>query len=219
MKRILHWAARKWLWVAASLLCSTLRIKRSDAAFFDDYVAGKRPGVIAFWHGSMLLGWYLHRALNGRRVAALVSRSDDGEILASILGHWRYELIRGSSHVGGKEAMQLMVDALNGGASLCVTPDGPVGPRHQMKMGAVRSAQRTRVPLFLVGIAAERKKELRSWDRFEIPMPFSKVSVRYSEPVLVPEELRDQALDDFLAATQHQLQVLSKKAEGDFSEL
>ena len=211
-KRLLNWLAKNILWIAAWLLCASLRTKKSNAAFFEDVQHSRKPSVIAFWHGSMLLGWFLHRPQNKSRVAALVSQSEDGEILSSTLERWGYTMIRGSSHVGGKEAMQLMVDAVSEGNSLCITPDGPTGPRHEMKMGAVRAAQRAGVPLFLVGIAVKEKKQLNSWDGFEIPMPFTTVNVWYSDPITVPQELRDESLVNFLRSTQLQLQELHSKA-------
>lgn len=211
-KRVLNWFAKNILWIAAWLLCSSLRIKKSNASFFEDVQQSQKPSVIAFWHGSMLLGWFLHRPRKNGRVAALVSQSEDGEILSATLKRWGYAMIRGSSHVGGKEAMQLMVDAVSEGNSLCITPDGPTGPRHEMKMGAVRAAQRANVPLFLVGIAVKEKTNLDSWDQFEIPRPFAKVNVRYSGPITVPQELRDEALVNFLRSTQMQLQELNAEA-------
>lgn len=212
-KKILNAVAKRALWLAAWLLCITLRVKKNNSSLFENYRKNNTQCVIAFWHGSMLVGWYLHRPRNGGPVAALVSQSEDGEILSATLVRWGYAMIRGSSHIGGKEAMQLMVDAITQGNSLCITPDGPTGPRHQMKMGAVRAAQRTHVPLFLVGIGANRKKMLKSWDRFEIPLPFSKVSVWYSDPIMVPEDLQDEVLDHFLHGTQGRLVELNIKAE------
>jgi hypothetical protein len=212
IKRILDRLAKEILWIAAWLLCASLRVKKSNASLFEE---GRRhkPSVIAFWHGSMLLGWYLHRPRKKYPAAALVSQSKDGEILSATLDRWGYAMIRGSSHVGGKEAMQLMVDAVTEGNSLCITPDGPTGPRHEMKMGAVRAAQRAHVPLFLVGIAVKRKTMLKSWDRFEIPLPFTEASVWYSDPIMVSHEIRDELLENFLRATQEQLQELNSKAE------
>ena len=215
-RKFLLWLAKKMLWVVAWIWCSTLRVRKNNSSFFEEH--HHRPAVIAFWHGSMLSGWFLHRPRGNRPVAALVSQSEDGEILSATLGHWGFTLIRGSSNVGGKEAMQLMVDAVNVGNTLCITPDGPTGPRHHMKMGAVRAAQRTGAPLFLVGIAAEKKLELHSWDRFEIPLPFSKVSVSYSEPIIVPPELQNEPLDRFLCETEARLQMLCGKAEQALSE-
>ncbi len=215
VKNILDWLAKRILWILAWLLCTTLRIKKYNSLFFEEYRQSNKPSVIAFWHGSMLVGWFLHRPRKGWPVAALVSQSEDGEILSAALAQWGYTMIRGSSHIGGKEAMQLMVGAITGGNSLCITPDGPTGPRHQMKMGAVRTAQRTHVPLFLVGIAVDRKRMLKSWDRFEIPLPFSKVSVWYSDPLTVPGDLQNESLDLFLAGIQARLDDMNAKAVRD----
>ena len=212
-KKILVWFAKKLLWIVAWAWCSTLRVSKRNSSFFEEHQQKNSPAVIGFWHGSMLLGWFLHRPRGRRPVAALVSQSEDGEILSATLGHWGFTLIRGSSTIGGKEAMQLMVDAVASGNTLCITPDGPRGPRHQMKRGAVRAAQRSRVPLFLVGIAIKRKRELKSWDRFEIPLPFSRVSAVYSEPILVSQELQGEALDKFLKEAEARLQLLGVEAE------
>ena len=217
MKRIAQWVGKRILWIAAWLLCATLRIKKSNSSFFEEHCRSLKPSVIAFWHGSMLVGWFLHRPNNGQQVAALVSQSKDGEILSSTLEHWRYTLIRGSSHVGGKEAMQLMVETVKAGNALCVTPDGPTGPRHEMKMGAVRAAQRAQVPLFLVGIAVSRKKMLKSWDQFEVPFPFAKVKACYSDPIIVPPEYQDEKLDDFLRTTEKRFHELHQSAERSFA--
>ena len=211
-KNVVQWIAKNILWIAAWLLCASLRIKKRNASPFEDVQRSRKPSVIAFWHGSMLLGWFLHRPRKKERVAALVSQSKDGEILSATLKRWGYRTIRGSSHLGGKEAMQLMVDAVDEGNSLCITPDGPTGPRHEMKMGAVRAAQRTHAPLFLAGIAMKEKSTLHSWDQFEIPMPFTTVNVSYSDPIYVPQDLRDEALADFLRSTQQHLLELNSKA-------
>ncbi len=217
-KRALEWFARKILWIVAWIVCSTLRITRINDEHFDEQKKKGGAFVVSFWHGAMLIGWFVHRPRLGHHVAALVSQSKDGELLSSVLGQWGYTMIRGSSHVGGHEAMQMMVDAIGEGNSLCVTPDGPTGPRHRMKMGAVRAAQRAQVPLFLVGFAIRKKKMLASWDGFEIPAPFTDVSAWYSDPIIVSPELQGAALAGFLLETESQLNELTEKAERSLSE-
>ncbi len=169
---VLRIAAVVFRWICASYRISIVNPGVIGA------MAGKNY-VLAFWHGSMVVGWYLHRR-NG--LYALVSQSKDGAILSAVLESWGYTLIRGSSHRGGKEALQEMVDAVRTGKALAITPDGPTGPRRVMKMGAALTAQRAGVPLILVSIGAEKKWQLRSWDRFEIPKPFSRVRVEYVGP-------------------------------------
>lgn len=152
-----------------------------------------RPFVMVFWHGSMTYPWWHMRF---RRAAALVSQSKDGQLLANLLKSWGYYVLRGSSSRGSKEAMTAMRQAVRDGHVLCVTPDGPRGPYHEMKMGAVRVAQTMKVPLVMVSVGYRRFRHLRSWDRFEVPYPFTRARVIYSDPIIVDPELQGEALDE-----------------------
>ncbi|MHB1050569.1 MAG: lysophospholipid acyltransferase family protein [Bacteroidota bacterium] len=213
-KSIIVLLLRSFAWRIIAWWCRSLKIQLIGQESIDALRHNGKNYVVAFWHGSMLMGWFLHRPSGDRRISALVSQSKDGEYLSSVLERWGYTMIRGSSHVGGKEAMQLMTDAVNSGSSLVITPDGPRGPRHEMKMGAIRVAQKTGVPLVLVGIAAKNKKKLRSWDAFEVPIPFSRVCAVYSDPVFVPSELQGESLDAFKCSLQQRLNELTQRAEG-----
>jgi lysophospholipid acyltransferase (LPLAT)-like uncharacterized protein len=212
-KHLVLTALKLFLWRVARLWGRSLKITRVNSGAFDALRTSGKNYVIAFWHGSMFVGWFVHRPAAGKPVSALVSQSRDGEYLSTVLERWGYSMIRGSSHIGGKEAMQLMVDALNSGSSLAITPDGPRGPRHEMKMGAVRAAQRAAVPLICAGIAMEKKRHLRSWDQFEVPAPFSRVVVSYSDPVMVPADFSGESLELFRLKMQDVLKTLTEDAE------
>jgi lysophospholipid acyltransferase (LPLAT)-like uncharacterized protein len=160
------------------------------------------PFVLVFWHGSMAWPWWRFRNSNA---AALVSMSKDGQLLAGLLRLWGYTVLRGSSSRGSKEAMQAMREALQQGRVLCVTPDGPRGPYHEMKMGAVRVAQTEGVPLVMVNVGYRRRLRLRSWDRFEIPLPFSVARVRFSDPMYIAKELDGAGLDEHRAVLEKQM--------------
>jgi Kdo2-lipid IVA 3' secondary acyltransferase len=175
-------------WITLAL-CRTYRINIMNPHALDG--VRSQNLVLSFWHGNMVIGWFIHRSLH---MKALVSQSNDGEILAAILTTWGYTCIRGSSHRGGKEAMQMMIAEVKNGARLVVTPDGPTGPRHSMKIGAVRTAQQASVPLLIASIYAERKYLLKSWDRFEIPYPFSRVDVQYLGPITIDPSLDGDSL-------------------------
>jgi len=203
---IVEHIAYRLLAVIAGAVCRSLRLSRVNVGPVDELRGKKTNAVYAFWHGSMMLGWYAHTPKAGAPVSALVSMSRDGAILASVLEHWGYTLIRGSSHIGGKEALQSMVDAAAHGSSLCVTPDGPRGPRHEMKPGAVLSAQRAQVPLVIVGIACAKKKVFtRSWDRFELPLPFSRACLWYAAPGMIPADASRDEVSVLIAGVQQRL--------------
>jgi lysophospholipid acyltransferase (LPLAT)-like uncharacterized protein len=184
-------AALRLAAVVFRCVCATYRIHIVNPGVVRE--AGRKNFVLAFWHGSMVVGWFLHRQ---KKMCALVSQSKDGAVLSAILDSWGYTLIRGSSHRGGKEALQTMVDAVKTGGSLAVTPDGPTGPRRVMKIGAVCTAQRAGVALVPVSIVAKKKWQLRSWDRFEIPVPFSRILVEYVGPYTIAPELSGEPLNE-----------------------
>ena len=112
----------------------------------------------------------------------------------------------------------MMVAGVNEGNTVCITPDGPTGPRHVMKIGALLTAGRTGVPLVIAGIAVKRKKVLgRSWDRFEIPMPFSEVCIWYDEPIVMHGFMRAadpdrEAVREVLESIQTRLAAVHMKA-------
>jgi hypothetical protein len=204
---------RSVVWRLTLVWCRSLRIAYNGKVHLERLRSEDKNFVAVFWHGSMMIGWFLLRPSESGIVSALVSRSNDGEFLSTILEKWGFTMIRGSSHIGGAEAMQLMTDAVRSGSSLVVTPDGPRGPRNEMKMGAVRVAQKTGVPLIMIGVASRKKKILRSWDAFEVPFPFSSISAVYSEPIIVPPDLDGAALDAFKLSLQQRLNEMTRQAE------
>ncbi|MDD8018003.1 MAG: DUF374 domain-containing protein, partial [Bacteroidota bacterium] len=134
-EQLLLFLIRLMFWKIILWWCKTLSIKKIGNEQFEELRRANKNYVVAFWHGAMMIGWFLHRPSGNDKVSALVSQSKDGEYLSNVIERWGYTMIRGSSHIGGKEAMQLMFDAITAGSSLCITPDGPRGPRHEMKMG------------------------------------------------------------------------------------
>lgn len=137
-----------------------------------------RPALYALWHEHILPLAYLHR---GQGAVAMVSRHRDGEILAGVLAMLGYEVVRGSSTRGGAAAYRALVRAGRAGHPLAVTPDGPRGPRRRADPGAIRAAAAAGLPVVPVAAAAERGWRLRSWDRFLVPAPGSRVWVAHGE--------------------------------------
>lgn len=133
--------------------------------------------VVAFWHAKMIAGWWVAR----KNAVALVSKSKDGEKLSQILRSWKYKIVRGSSGKGGTEALGDAIELVRMGAAnrLVITPDGPRGPREVMKRGAFIAAKELALPLVFLDITYDNTKVLtKSWDRFEVPYPLSKVIVK-----------------------------------------
>ena len=152
--------------------------------------------IYALWHAHLLAPTFVHR---DQSVAALVSRSRDGELIARVIEALGYVSARGSSTRGGREGLMDLMRWAELGHSMAVTPDGPRGPAEVVKPGLVWLASRTGWPVVPVAIAADRAWRARSWDGFRVPLPFTRVLVGYGEPLRVPRELDEAAAEDWRA--------------------
>lgn len=170
-------------------LVSTIRVKITNEDALNE------KAVFIFWHSKMLLGWSLFK---NKRSCALVSQSKDGEILSALLKKWNYKVSRGSSSKGGKEALQSLFDAAKSGYSIVITPDGPRGPANVIKNGAMIVSNECNIPIIPVNIVYSSKMVLiKSWDKFQIPYPFSKCKVSFGTGYNYPEYLDEAKLTEF----------------------
>jgi hypothetical protein len=206
---ILHIIGLFVLSQAVDLLCKSLKVTFKNREVMNNLEKQNRNFVLAFWHGQMLLGWYLHRNKN---FTALISKSKDGDLLAKLLKHWNYNVVRGSSSKGGDVALGIMVDYAKNNESIVLTPDGPKGKINIMKAGAVITAKKSKAPLILVGIGYKRKKILKSWDKFEIPKFFSTVNAVYSDPVFVNSDLSFTDTSELILDCERKLNELQVEA-------
>lgn len=140
--------------------------------------AGTSPVVYTLWHGQMLPLLWAHKA----RTGVIVSEHKDGEIIARIIALFGLFGVRGSSSRGGTRALLESVQVVKQGTDMAFTPDGPRGPRHSFAPGALMLANRAQVPLVTITGHVDRKWQLSSWDGFEIPKPFARITVLYGEP-------------------------------------
>ncbi len=166
--------------------------------------AGDPRVVYTLWHGQMLPILWAHRLPTG----VMISEHKDGEIIARIVGRFGFFGVRGSSSRGGTRALLEAVQVLKRGADMAITPDGPRGPRHSFAAGALALAHRAGAPLVSIVAHVDRKWQLRSWDGFEIPKPFAKVTIAYGAPVSLEDpDVRAAAnrTDEFARAMQQAL--------------
>ncbi len=177
-------------------------------------------GIYCFWHQcTFSAGWYFRNY----NPCILISRSFDGELIARTLGLLGFRSVRGSSSrgaVGG--LLALRQEVARGGLGI-FTADGPRGPRHQAKLGPVKLAQRTGLPIGCFHLQPERAWRFNSWDQFLVPKPWSRVAVSWARPIPAPElgaspgqlEASRQALD--AALERARLQAASWLAAGGAS--
>jgi hypothetical protein len=209
-QEILRILGDHFLFISLSALCRSLKIEKQNYEVIQKLNSDNQNYVLAFWHGTMILPWYLH---GSQKFAALTSKSKDGDLLAKILRKWNYEVIRGSSSTGGEVALGIMVDYAKNKYSVAITPDGPRGPRHEFKAGAVITAKKSGIPLILAGVGFKRKKILNNWDKFEIPNFFTKAKIVYSEPVYINKNLTYEGTSEVIAKCNEEMKKLQMQAE------
>ena len=210
---MLNFFGNLFLKTGVNLLCKSLKINISNKKVVNDLIDNNKNFVIAFWHGTMLVPWFIQ---NRKNMAALISQSKDGNLLTKILENWNYKVVRGSSSSGGEEALENIIELIKQNYSVEITPDGPRGPQYKFKAGAVVAAKKSKVPLVLLGVAYKKKRVLKSWDNFEVPNFFSKVNVNFSDPVFIPSELNYDQTSEMIIKCEQQLNDLQKQA-GIFS--
>lgn len=146
--------------------------------------AGAR--IFCFWHQCVL-----PCAIYFRRTGAtiLISRSFDGELITRILGMFGFHAVRGSSSRGAREGLLGLKDVIDSGGPAIFTADGPRGPIYQTKMGPIKLAQMTGAPIGAFHLEPEHAWVMGSWDRFLVPMPFTRIVVSWARWTEVPADL------------------------------
>jgi len=176
--------------LAERLLALSLRCEWRDHSGLTE-APDSPPVIFCLWHNRLAISMIVHRRFP-RKLAALISASKDGALLAAIMGSFGVEQVRGSSSRRGPQALLEMSSHAQSGYDLAVTPDGPRGPRYVVQQGVISLAQVTGLPIIPVTCKIQPKICVNSWDRFQIPVPFAKCEFILSEPIFVPREA-DQA--------------------------
>ena len=175
---------------------------------------GSQPIILAIWHNRLALSLSLYRRLLVRpypshRLAALVSASRDGAMLAEILKTFEVQPVRGSSSKRGAQALMELVHWAKDGWDLAITPDGPRGPCYQIQEGVIAAAQLSGHPILPVSYRLSSKLQTKSWDRFQIPLPFSKCTVMVGSPIFVPRKLDHEERQTIKEQVQQELDSLT----------
>ncbi|MCD6340019.1 MAG: lysophospholipid acyltransferase family protein [Verrucomicrobia bacterium] len=181
---LLYWTAR-----AADL---TFRYELRDPHEAMATVAAG-PVIFSIWHNRLAVtpGMYRRFLLplcrgSERRLAAMVSASRDGALLARALERFGIIPVRGSTSRRGPQALLEMTSWVAKGCDLALTPDGPRGPRYVIQNGPIWAAQLTGLPIVPLSAYIRWKRELSSWDRFQVPLPFSRIELQLGRPLRVP---------------------------------
>jgi hypothetical protein len=183
---------------AMRLLAFTLRLEVRDLCGIGSRDANIPPVIYILWHNRFFVvppAWnkicYGHR-----KTVALTSASKDGAMVASAMAVFGLGAVRGSSSRRAVAALVGLKRALMEGLDVCLTPDGPRGPRYKIQPGFIKLAEATGAPIVPIHVRFSSAWRLKTWDRFVIPKPFSRVVVTFAEAITVPRGLDESAFEN-----------------------
>lgn len=181
---------------------------------WENWEAASREGKIpiyTFWHDRIFLATYFWRR---RRIVVLTSQSFDGEYIARFIQRFGYGAVRGSSTRGAVGALVEMVRLMRAGCPSAFTIDGPKGPRHVAKMGAVLLAKKTGHPILPFTISpAHLWRSSKSWDQTQVPKPFTRALVVIAPPIFVPPDADEAMLEGKRDELQGALDAIDRRGE------
>ncbi|MBL9214829.1 MAG: DUF374 domain-containing protein [Opitutaceae bacterium] len=187
---------RLLLWLLALLVRTwgrTLRFE-ADPETLQRLTYSDQPAAVVLWHNRLFLSAEIFRRYRTRRrLFGLVSASKDGAWLAAFYRMIGLHPVRGSSSQFGREAARTLIEVMRDGNDIGITPDGPRGPLYVVEPGVLVVTRRLKAPMVLLGAEFTRARRLRSWDRFYIPWPFSRIKMRC---LLLPAERADGSKPD-----------------------
>jgi len=175
-----------------------------------------KPSLFVSWHQGLLYFVYHFRNRNG---LIMVSQSKDGEIISRILRLFGFQSVRGSSSRGGKQALETMIDKIN--ETQCsggLVADAPRGPFGVAKIGIIKLAKETGLPLIPVMFWAKRKILFKSWDRTILPLPFTRIYFIYEPPIFVPPTATNEEMETMRAQLTDQLNRMHSQVREYFGK-
>ncbi|HXG94434.1 MAG TPA: lysophospholipid acyltransferase family protein [Blastocatellia bacterium] len=209
--RLIIRAADVFFYLLIRFICSTLRWEKRGADHLKSIHASGHRAIFTFWHEGILAATWFWRK---RGIVVMSSLSRDAEYTARVIKRFGYGTARGSSTRGGARAMAEMAACLMNGMDVSFTIDGPRGPALVAKPGAVTLARHTGQAILPFHIAVRRLIEIPSWDRLQIPLPFTRAIVLVGEPIYVARD----ASNDEIASKQAELQSTLERLRSEAHE-
>jgi lysophospholipid acyltransferase (LPLAT)-like uncharacterized protein len=203
---IIGWAG----YIFIGLIGRTLRWHVEGKRHLDEIHQSGHRAIFTFWHGRIFPATYYFR---NRGIVVMTSMNFDGEAIAQCIQRLGYGVARGSSSRGGLRALAQLAREIKQGKDAAFTIDGPRGPRYVAKQGPILLGYKTGAAIFCFHISLKHKIQLKSWDEFQIPFPFTRAVVLMAAPIWVPPDATEMNLRDLQERMQRTLDGL--RAQGD----
>jgi lysophospholipid acyltransferase (LPLAT)-like uncharacterized protein len=199
-------------WLGARVAAGLFRMTRFDhrCPVIINRLSAADRYVFSIWHEYLLLPTI---KFGGPDIAVLISAHADGQILGGLIRLTGMDMVLGSTNRGGVEAVRQLVKPDTPWRNVAVTPDGPRGPRRVVQPGIIYVASRTGMKIVPIGIGYDRPWRVKSWDRFAVPKPLSRIRAVTAEPIAVPPKLRADELEPYRLQVQAEMDRLTAIAE------
>jgi len=194
--------------LVVNLLGKTLKFEVEGLEHLEQIERAGHQPIYCVWHDRIVAGTYL---LRDRGIVVMTSQSRDGEYIARFLQRFGFGVARGSSSRGGSGALVEMIRVMRGGRPTAFTVDGPRGPRYEAKPGPVLLAKKTGDAMMPFTVECEKFWKIKSWDRMQVPKPFSRVKFILGAPIFVDANSSDENLALRLTDLQRSLDELVER--------
>jgi lysophospholipid acyltransferase (LPLAT)-like uncharacterized protein len=187
------------------IIGSTIRFEEKGVEKFDEVRATGKLPIYCLWHDRVVAGMYY---LRNRGIIVLSSSSFDSEYTARCIQRFGFGIIKGSSTRGAVQALVGMIRMMREGYEIVFTADGPKGPRYVAKAGPILLAKKTGNPVMPSIVECKNFRTIGSWDRLQIPRPFTRAIVMIGDPIYVNPNADDKEIEEKLAEYQASMDSL-----------
>lgn len=177
-----------------------------------DSLTKERGWIACFWHGRMAMIPFMKRWPH-KNIVALISAHSDGMMVARTFKRLHIDYISGSTNKGGVRAFKTLIDVLDRQDIVGIIPDGPRGPSRKLSEGVILLAKHSGQPIVPLAYACTRFITFNSWDRFQLPLPFSKGVFIYGDPIFIPEESSIEEIESYRLQVEQATTRLEQQAD------
>jgi len=200
-----------WIgYIAIAIIGRTVRWKTVGDSNLDEILQSGNRAIFTFWHGRIFPATYYWR---NRGIVVMTSMNLDGEAIAQCIQRFGYGAARGSSSRGGLRALAQLAQHIRNGRDAAFTIDGPRGPRYVAKPGPIMLARKTGAAVFCFHISMKHKLQLKSWDGFQLPLPFTSAVVLKAPPIWVANNASEDEVRRLHERMQSVLDDLRQKGD------
>ena len=204
-KKFQRWFITKIITLLILITGYSARVRQINKEVLADTIKKYGSVIVATWHKNIFFSIWL---LRNNDLTALISSSEDGEVIYDVFSKFGYKGVRGSTTRGGIPALKQLIKLLEKKTSVAITPDGPLGPPEKIQSGVILLAKYSGVPIIPWHYEAGSQWRLKSWDRHKIPKPFTTIVESCGDPFFVPKDLSSEEVQKFC-----------EKLEADFKKL